>query len=129
MNEKQTDELISRFPLACSELKYFECGSGWFSIIALALHEIDRAIKGLKTPEDYYVVQIKEKLGGLRIYMSANFDENGNRIDAFDEIIERAEDAAINICETCGKPGKLVNDHGWYYTACPDHVKESKTHE
>lgn len=61
-------------------------------------------------------VQIKEKYGTLRLYMTATTDE-------MDEYTSTAEKASESTCETCGKYGK-VRGGGWLYCACDDHAKE-----
>lgn len=60
-------------------------------------------------------VQIKEKYGTLRLYMSATTDE-------MDEYTDAAEKASHNTCETCGKYGQ-VRGKGWLYNACDEHAK------
>jgi hypothetical protein len=56
------------------------------------------------------VVQIKEKLGGLRIYIS-----RGN--EKMFQTIRQAEEASLVTCEDCGKPGR-ERGTGWIRTLC-----------
>lgn len=62
------------------------------------------------------VVQVKEKFGTLRFYVSRATDKQYNYITF-------AEAMSAVTCETCGKPGKLFQ-RGWHYTACNEHAKE-----
>jgi hypothetical protein len=89
-------------------------GSGWYDII----DELCSKIQTVCDREGFQVValQVKEKFGGLRFYIGAGNDEIFNLID-------EAESKSFEVCETCGKPGKLVG-HGWVYTACPEHTRK-----
>ncbi len=69
------------------------------------------------TYESFYprAVQVKEKYGTLRFYMSHCNDE-------IDEAIRTAEDKSETTCETCGSTGELRNT-GWLVTLCDEHWK------
>jgi hypothetical protein len=54
--------------------------------------------------------QIKEKYGTLRFYLTHSTDE-------MYAITVEAERKSKDICEICGKPGKL-RERGWLYTRC-----------
>ena len=62
------------------------------------------------------VHQVKEKFGGLRFYIGAGSDEIFQRID-------KAEEESYQICEECGKPGKL-RDRSWIKTLCEECEKK-----
>ena len=57
-------------------------------------------------------VQVKEKFGGLRFYMTGGTDE------IFD-LIEKAEALSYKTCESCGAPGTQSNSK-WITTLCED---------
>lgn len=61
-------------------------------------------------------VQVKEKFGGLRFYVSGG-DEY------IDGMITLAESLSMRTCEECGSPGKR-RGRGWIYTACDAHTRE-----
>lgn len=84
-------------------------GAGWASLI-------DRCYDALK-PETY-VLQVKEKFGGLRFYIGTGTTEEFKAIDA-------AEHDSYHICERCGEPGKLREDLGWILTLCERHYQET----
>jgi len=94
---------------------FFECDDGWNNIIYEAL---DR-IKALDSNIEVY--QIKEKFGGLRIYLGA-YDVKYD--DAIEQIILEAETKAWDTCEKCGQPGTLRNDIGWILTLCDNCYQE-----
>ena len=107
---------------------YVECDDGWFDIIDAALmtihghitsrnnqiqsnieyakdHDINDPAypewrKDIELLEYPQVQQIKEKFGGLRIYLS-------NEDDYIHGIINMAEAIAVRTCEVCGDYGKL----------------------
>ena len=93
----------------------FGCGDGWFGII-------DRL--STKLVEDPYlvVVQVKEKMGELRVYL--------DRVDGAPEPdpalaarlgAERtaAREASRRTCELCGAPGKLEEtSRHWLFVRC-----------
>lgn len=60
-----------------------------------------------------YASQVKEKLGGLRFYLSMGSDE-------MYDLCHEAENKSYEICETCGEPG-VLRDSGWIITACDEH--------
>lgn len=112
-------EIIDTFPELFPETKQLECGPGWNQIVYDMCKEIQRVANEKKS--HIYVLQIKEKFGGLRVYLSSYFDE-------IDEIIDRAEELAYVTCEICGGPGKTYND-GWFETLCEEHAKGRLTDE
>jgi hypothetical protein len=61
------------------------------------------------------VTQIKEKFGGLRIYL-----DHGDAVCR--DIISRAEMKASRTCDMCGRPGR-VGQHrrGWVNVRCESH--------
>ena len=85
----------------------FCCGDGWFDLI----YNLCKNIKGIAA-EEFMVVQIKEKFGGLRFYtVTANKE-------IFD-LIQKAADDSYKICEKCGRPGILrITKTHWYKTLC-----------
>jgi hypothetical protein len=96
-----------------------ECGPGWYALVAELAHTLERQIQRLPTKERQRVfcVQVKEKFGGLRFYMSS-------KTPAMAAAIERAVQKSFRICEDCGRAGKVRNRHGWLTTLCTAHEKE-----
>lgn len=98
----------------------FECGKGWYPIIHEVLNHINRINETIEDEEKKIkVVQIKEKFGGLRIYVD-------NRTDELHDIIRQAEEKAHNTCELCGSTEKVgvLNMNGWIYGICQSCAKE-----
>jgi len=61
--------------------------------------------------EDFKIIQIKEKYGGLRFYV----DGADNEIQAW---IHFAESTSYDICQECGTNQNLGNTKGWIRTVC-----------
>lgn len=91
----------------------FECGDGWYDL----LYELCVEIKDTNPPDDFIVLQVKEKFGGLRFYVGAATDEVFN-------IIERYEQKSETVCEECGSAGRTRNRGTWLKTLCEKHAKE-----
>lgn len=86
-----------------------ECGPGWYPIVA----ELDRGIAAADPAARY--CQIKEKFGGLRVYLdSAETPE-------VEALILAAEDRAARTCEACGQPGMLRAERSYMQTLCDRH--------
>jgi hypothetical protein len=91
---------------------YFGVGDGWFDIL-LDLSVKLEAMDGITST---HVVQVKEKFGGLRFYVSSATEEMYRAIN-------EAESASYEICEACGEPGTIRNT-GWVQTLCDEHAEE-----
>lgn len=106
-----TDKKLG-FPTPCS------CGDGWYQLIHNCLEEIENLYKGKNANiNTLRINQIKEKYGGLRIYV-------GNFINGVDDIIDKYEDKSYEICEFCGELGELKVNGGWYRTVCNKHAEQ-----
>lgn len=130
-NNKFTKQLFNKYPELCEyglltkekcqqliSWNGIECEYGWYDIINETLFEINKYCKQNKILNKVRVCQIKEKFGGLRIYI--DYDKsiwNTRHSYIINEYIMKAEDKAIITCEFCGKPGKL-NEKDYWITLC-----------
>ena len=89
----------------------FECGDGW-EILIRKLSEKIEGYNRVHLDSPVVAVQVKEKFGTLRFYVSNNPEEVCNWID-------EAETESEVVCEQCGKLGKLRGE-GWLYTMCDE---------
>jgi hypothetical protein len=87
-----------------------ECGAGWNALIKPLETEV-LSMGGT-------VAQIKEKFGGLRFHYRLPRKVKAANRQAFQQRVEKAMEASIKICETCGAPGELINLKGALHTAC-----------
>ena len=97
----------------------FECGNGWYELIRELSEQLYPLIEAWDRQlefDDYppRAVQVKEKYGTLRFYMSSSTSEMENIIDEFEEKSEK-------ICEICGKEGDIDFSQQWYAVRCDDH--------
>jgi hypothetical protein len=102
------------------------CGDGWYDIIDTLCHRIVSYTKNKSkhlTSEAnnvgeivVEVVQVKEKFGTLRFYISEGDD-------VIYELINFAEEMSAVTCEVCGSPGVMRN-RGWMQTLCDAHDKQ-----
>lgn len=84
-------------------------GYGWSKLLE-EIYEI--------LPEGAYILQIKEKFGGLRFYVE-------NVPESVQEFIWEKENESGSICEVCGKEGQ-PRDGGWIKTLCDEHASEKR---
>lgn len=92
----------------------FSCSDGWYQIIYDVSAKLEALILQLPESErkNYRAVQVKEKFGGLRIYLRSATDE-------MDKLIGAAEDLSYQTCEMCGQPGQVFeNNPPWVRTHC-----------
>jgi hypothetical protein len=130
MTESVELELKAKYPSIFEDntKKYgfiFECNNGWSEIIdrlcsLIVNHEENKQkyneyLKRDGRPEIPYTpvkaLQVKEKFGGLRFYVSGGDDYVRGLIDAI-------ESQSYVTCEDCGNKGKRQNRGNWILTLC-----------
>jgi len=93
----------------------FECGDGWSDLLYRLCERLEPLVRKLNATLDprerFEVLQVKQKLGGLRFYVS-------HHAAAIDTEIDRARLSSLRTCERCGRPGTLRNREGWLVTLC-----------
>lgn len=100
------------------ELYGVECCEGWHKLLEPIFDYIERYNEGKAEDDRMTVHQIKEKWGGLRVYLS-HYD------DTVRKLIEDAENEASGTCELCGSKENVgVSFGGWTTVKCHDCVKE-----
>ena len=104
MSTELTQRLVARHPalLAMPEdsvvpQRGVECGDGWHDLIDEARTAIEKHCASINTKPPG-VLQIKEKLGLLRVYFRPYDDVIGS-------ILHAAERNSAMSCEQCGRPG------------------------
>jgi len=96
----------------------FECGDGWYDLIDRLCANIQNYIKNKNNNNKEVVpqvvaLQVKEKFGTLRFYVSGGDDFT-------DGMIWMAESMSGKICEVCGNSG-TTGGTGWISTKCEKH--------
>ena len=100
---EQRDPTLSRLGILDPRSGFY-VGKGWRPVVEKALEQMVAA------GWDKELLQVKEKFGGLRIYV-------GHASDKIYEIIANATAACSKLCENCGEPGTLGGTH-WVVTLC-----------
>lgn len=125
MNQKLLDQLKQEFPTLWShETKPF-VRDGWFKLIhgvcAIIQPHID--MFPIEVRNQLYFTQVKEKFGGLRMYMS-------HHVDFIDGVISMAEYISASTCELCGNVGTTRNIGNYVQTLCdPCNAQEVEIHD
>lgn len=90
-------------------------GDGWRSILEQLCADVETEIKTSKI-EEFGVLQIKEKWGGLCFYYSCSDYKNNN----LRTIVDAAESKSMVTCEVCGKPGEVrtTKDNSYWHKCC-----------
>lgn len=124
------DELMDKYPLlyrqrndSCMHTAMcwgICCGIGWYDLIDEMSETLEEEIKKLspEMQEACCASQVKEKWGGLRVYLT-------NGTDRMYDIIEEAEFKSASICELCGSYGELRRG-GWITCMCDRCYLKSK---
>ncbi len=97
------------------DLKLFGlmCNDGWYNLVYVLFTKIDEHLEYMsdKNKQNFFVSEVKEKWGGLRVYLHG-FDN--------DNLIRKAENISQGICEDCGKKGILSQINYWWTTLCDE---------
>jgi hypothetical protein len=96
-------------------------GDGWRDLVERA---VDRIVDTLAAAPaaSVTIVQVKEKMGSLRMYWhGAGLNKSTER--AIADAIALAEGRSACTCETCGAAGVLYQVGGQLLTACVQHAK------
>jgi len=120
MIKELTDQLYELCPNVYynneNDLYGIETGNGWYGLIEKLSLQLEDLL--LKIPEqerkNYRAIQIKQKFGLLRFYLSDSTPE-------MNTLIAQAEENSGRICEICGEPGEIVNVSSARRTRCVIH--------
>ena len=97
----------------------FQCGDGWFGLVWRLCERLEPLVAELerRTGERFEVIEVKQKMGGLRFYTSHRKEA------AILECIEAAQEESFRTCEVCGQPGRRRTVRGWIFPACDKHAQ------
>ena len=85
------------------------------------LEELDQLLRKYNFRDEYRIVQIKEKFGGLRWYDDDGFPEEG--YEEYRDWLCKYEDLSFKTCIDCGKPA-IGFTKGWIVPLCKDCMKD-----
>ena len=90
-----------------------ECGKGWYPLLEPIYDFVMWYNSTHSEPIEFR--QIKEKFGGLRVYVNFHIKE-------LDELIDKAERKSFSVCEKCGSEENVTTKpnrpYGWILTLC-----------
>lgn len=117
-------------------------GPGWWPLFSDYCEQAEAILRQHDQVGKWYIRQVKEKFGELRIYMRPAPYERPD-VDGFMECVddidppaptpvedllgmirEQTVGRANRTCEECGEPGELRVISGWYRTCCDKHFAE-----
>ena len=124
MNTNLQENLFEKHPLVFADKgsieprspfsqRGIECGNGWFKLLDNLCASLTDKIKvwQQKNPniknKHPRVAQVKEKLGGLRFYMTYPGGNEQILVMEFSEFISAFEKESYKICEQCGNDATL----------------------
>ena len=126
-SDPELQKLIERFPRlfrGAQPAVWSHVPVGWTAIVRTLFAGID-ALLNDEQAKDAQVVQIKEKLGMLRLYIS--FDRmDGDGVNpnpaALRSLVDAAVAASKVTCYVCAQPGMMRNLGGYLTVRCDAHA-------
>jgi len=121
MNELQLQVEALKKKIVPGYWKSTDVDEGWYQIIV----DCDKELTAIDP--NYQILQIKQKFGGLRYYMTPCNDTTEKQRDKMYKVISRYEAKAAQTCEATGKPGVLMKSStGWLKTLNPEYVSSTE---
>lgn len=86
---------------------------GWWAAFGKAMtKDLVNAVRLDGGQDDFGIVQVKEKYGGLRVYVVGGGDN-------VDKVLDDYEERSKRVCVRCGKPAAWLSG-GWICPYCDD---------
>ena len=121
MDELQLEVKALKNKISPSYGQYVNVDKGWHQIIV----DCDKELTAIDP--NYQILQIKEKFGRLRYYMSPSNDTTPQQRDAMYEVVSKYENIAARTCEVTGLPGVLMKSiGGWLKTLNPEYLASTR---
>lgn len=100
-----------KLPVTQNLMSFGLPGPGWHNIIEKFCERVSPLVKDFPENDPLMFMQVKEKFGTLRIYMT-------HYSEPILEATREAEEASAVTCEECGEPGSWRSDRFWKVTEC-----------
>jgi len=121
MNELQLAVEALKTKIPASYGKYIHVDEGWYQIIV----DCDKELTAIDP--NYQILQIKEKFGGLRYYMTPCNDTTEEQRNKMHQIVAKYEKIASKTCEATGLEGVLMKSvGGWLKTLNVEYASKVK---
>ena len=100
------------------DVEGLEVGDGWYAILWRLFTDLEPLVAEVEpeAKQPFAVLRVREKLGGLRVYVNW-------RVDTICERIQAAEEESFLVCEICGEPGSRRTNR-WVRVRCVEHGDE-----
>jgi thymidine kinase len=123
MKVENEEILFKLAPKLYKNIKYIDCGDGWFDLIKELSEKLEKEIESLSTEEqeNVYAIQVKEKFGSLRFYMSQYTLEITN-------LIAEADSKSTTICTECSDESNIIG-RSWLYNLCEKCYVRTQNHK
>ncbi|AYM66198.1 hypothetical protein G6L68_25270 [Agrobacterium fabrum] len=118
MSDRLNDFLRAKYPRLIPEVFGFECFDGWLQLLDDFFSVVDRELPEGAT---FRLLQVKEKLGGLRIYFRLDDDIDDEISQRIHDAYDRAAARSYRTCEICGKRGRFSKRGGLLTVVCEEH--------
>lgn len=96
--------------------------SGWYDLVDRLCNDIEVSL-GPAGCEGFAVLQLKEKLAGLRFNFLHRDREVRQRVRA---LVDAAELKSSETCQRCGAAASVRNHGGWLTALCDVHAEPGK---
>ena len=103
-------EILRRIPPGPA--RFIGVGRGWYPLLVALHHQI----LTLAPDADYQCQGVDSRYGEL----VWDCTSAASVTPAINAAVAAATAKSLTICERCGRPGQLLDRHGWLTTLCPD---------
>ncbi|MEN9670536.1 MAG: hypothetical protein RL018_813, partial [Pseudomonadota bacterium] len=129
MNDANTKTLLTCHPKLLRHLDEwgFQCGDGWFDLLANLFADIDAVAKktSLQGTDSWPAIYaVKQKMGTLTVRSEFGVVEH-----QADELTKAAAQWSGSICELCGEAGTLARRHYGVQALCELHSADNPPHD
>lgn len=101
-------------------IRHTSVSMGWYDLVIELIQKIEIIYKNHNADiNDFHIDEVKEKYGGLRV------DARSSLIEVHD-LISLYENKSEEICEQCGREGKIREDLNWIMCLCEDCYRAGK---
>ncbi len=117
-NYELEQEIVRKYPVLRASRSYwiYDIPRGWLINFGEDLvRDLNEAVSKYNSLIEFNILEVKEKFGGLRIYIGAM---NCNIFfNAVNEVIEKYEQLSFVVCVGCGNPATKISKT-WIVPVC-----------
>ncbi len=106
------DDIYKKYSKVLSKPIYPETAEGWDALVEDFIEEMNEAAANFKS-KSITIIDIKEKFGGLRIYVDYNLPSE--QISDLEKIVSKYEHLSLKTCSYCGQEYKQMHKRKGYW--------------